>query len=93
MDERIDRKWMSVNRLTNKYEDGVKSFVKFAYENVEHFDQISYTCWTRHGEKSLDEMHMKENNTNAYEGDRFDVASYCALQSILMCNVKSDAND
>ncbi|KAF1889239.1 hypothetical protein Lal_00024561 [Lupinus albus] len=40
MDERIDRKWMSVNRLTMEYEDKVKSFVKFPYENVEHSNRI-----------------------------------------------------
>ncbi|KAF1870947.1 hypothetical protein Lal_00015247 [Lupinus albus] len=100
MEERIDRKWMSVNRLTKEYEDGVKSSVRFAYENAENSYRIvypcliccysnqitlvelrvhlvyhdidqSYTCWTGHGEKIL-EIHMKENNSNAYEGDRFD---------------------
>ncbi|KAF1889018.1 hypothetical protein Lal_00042987 [Lupinus albus] len=44
MDERIGRKWMIVNRLTKEYEDGVKSFVKFAYQNAEHSDRILCPC-------------------------------------------------
>ncbi|KAF1869961.1 hypothetical protein Lal_00017539 [Lupinus albus] len=44
MDESIDRKWMSVNRYTNEYEDGVKSFVRFAYENAEKPDRIVCPC-------------------------------------------------
>ncbi|KAF1870733.1 hypothetical protein Lal_00026487 [Lupinus albus] len=105
---------MSFNRLTKEYEDGVKSFVKFAYENAEHSDRIvcpclkccysnrvtavelkvhlichgidqSYTCWTRHGEKSLDEMLMKENNTNAYEGDRFDEMANIVEEDLQDC--------
>ncbi|KAF1863259.1 hypothetical protein Lal_00031343, partial [Lupinus albus] len=41
MDERIDRKWISVNRLTKEYEDEVKSFVRFASENAENPNHIT----------------------------------------------------
>jgi hypothetical protein len=40
----MDWNWMSANRLSKVYEDGVNEFVKFAVEHAEHPSKIIFPC-------------------------------------------------
>ncbi|KAK7308273.1 hypothetical protein VNO77_41875 [Canavalia gladiata] len=40
----MDRKWMSANRLSDEYENGVKFFIKFAIDHAENPNKIICPC-------------------------------------------------
>ncbi|KAL6493365.1 hypothetical protein OROGR_032499 [Orobanche gracilis] len=57
----MDKTWMSLNRLSPKYENGVEAFLKFALKNATNVDiirahlvvngpDLTYTKWIWHGE-------------------------------------------
>lgn len=40
----MDRKWMSANRMSKEYEDGVKEFVEFVVEHADDHNNIKCPC-------------------------------------------------
>ncbi|KAK7259804.1 hypothetical protein RIF29_25419 [Crotalaria pallida] len=42
--ESMNREWMSANRLTNEYNEGVKEFIRFAVEHAEDPSRIICPC-------------------------------------------------
>lgn len=40
----MDRKWMSVNRLSKEYKNGVQEFIKFVFRDAENTSKILCPC-------------------------------------------------
>ena len=40
----MDQKWMSVNRLSTEYWNGVEKFIKFVIEHANRANRIKYFC-------------------------------------------------
>ncbi|GJX54264.1 putative transposase-associated domain-containing protein, partial [Tanacetum coccineum] len=106
----MDKSWMGTNRTNKSYVDGVSSFIDYAVHNLQKMGNInlrfhlfrngidiSYTNWTRHGEKDEPSISAPEpvNATTEFVDDT-DFASDIptdGLATIEMVNATKDNFD